>query len=189
MRKIILFALVLLLPGSAAAQTMGLYFEWEQPVMHYRPLDEGIVFDMYLFLRGSQCYVTAVEYRLTTPDDPDHVLFTVVGVQYPDNMSLIMGHPFSGHQIAFWPPLTGSDEYCHVCTIRAVMLPPPVGVLCETYDFPLVIGPDPASGHIRASSYPNNDLFNIVGLTSILNPKKVSTQDNSWSAIKRMTIE
>ena len=172
MRKLILLALIILLPGTAATQSMGLYFEPEQPVMHKFTEGNGQIFEMYL-------------YKIYTPDDPDHLIFAIISVEYPDNMMVTMGHPFAGHQVAFYPPMLGINDYCHVCTIRACTLPPSYpGILCDTFDFPITIGPDPGSGHLRAASHPNMDLIELNGLTSTLNPKKVPVRGSSWSDIK-----
>jgi len=185
MRKLILLALVVLVPGVAASQTMGLYFEHEQPVMHKYTEGNGEIFEMYLYVRGAAYNMSAVEYKIYTPDDPDHLIFTIISVEYPDNMMVTMGHPFAGHQVAFYPPMMGVNDYCHVCTIRACTLPPSYpGLLCDTFDFPITIGPDPGSGHLRAAAHPNMDLIELVGLTSTLNPKKVPVRESSWGEIK-----
>jgi len=53
-------------------------------------------------------------------------------------------------------------------------------------DFPLVMGPHPETGFLRATYYPNNYYFYPVGLTSILCPVETATEEESWGAIKSL---
>ncbi len=52
--------------------------------------------------------------------------------------------------------------------------------------YPPMIGPHPDSGEIRGTFAPENELFPIVGLTSIICPELVGTQEESWGAIESL---
>jgi hypothetical protein len=106
-----------------------------------------------------------------------------MGVTYPDGKSVALGDPFSGHAIAYWPPMNGFvPGYNLVATLQCMTFAP-CGPLV---DYPLVIGPHPDSGEIRGAFAPENELFPIVGLTSIVCPDMVGTQEESWGAIKSL---
>jgi len=182
MRKLLLaFATALLIPGMSAAATLGAYFDTPSE-MADSPAPFSF-FDVFLFLQNAEYYVTAVEYQLTTPIDPSHALFSVMSVTYPDNKSVTLGDPFSGHAIAYWPPMNGFvPGYNLVATLQCMTFAP-CGSLV---DYPLVIGPHPDSGEIRGTFAPENELFPIVGLTSIICPDLVGTQEENWGAIKSL---
>jgi hypothetical protein len=182
LKKLLLaFATALLIPGMLGAATLGVYFDAPSK-MAESPAPFSF-FDVYLFLQNAEYYVTAVEYQLTTPLDPTHALFSVMGVTYPDNKAVSLGDPFSGHAIAYWPPMNGFvPGYNLVATLQCMTLAP-CGSLV---DFPLVIGPHPDSGELRGTFAPENELFPIIGLTSIICPDLVGTQEESWGAIKSL---
>jgi len=53
-------------------------------------------------------------------------------------------------------------------------------------DAPLRVVAHHESGHIYGTCWPNNYKFDFVGLTSILCPHQIATQDKSWGAIKSL---
>ena len=185
--KTVLLTLAIVLFASTAlgAATMGLYFDYWPGRMAYAPPPDPVsFFDIYMYLHVAPYYVTALEYRITTPSDPVHQFFAITGVQLPENTSVSLGDPFSGHSVAFWPPINGYDPgYNLVCTYHCVMLAP---CYIALHDYPLVVGAHPDSGELRGAYYPNMDLFPIIGLTSILCPEFVGVEDKSWGAIKSL---
>lgn len=179
-------AAALLVPGVTSAATMGCYFGYTPEQMALSPVPFSF-FDVFVYLHGADYYVTAVEYRLATPQDPTHAFFGIAEVTYPDNVAVVLGDPFSGHSIAFWPPLSGFvPGYNLLCTLTCVTLAPCASAGGVLVDYPLVIGPNPESGEIRGAFAPDNELFPIVGLTSVLCPELVGTQEESWGAIKSL---
>ena len=183
-RALLILAVMLLLPGIAAAQsTVGLFFDGTG-VMHYYPATDAF-FTGYLYLHNADYYVTGLEYQLLTPLDPSHALIDMGTITYPDNSSLQMGDPFTGHTITYWPPLNGfMPGYNLLCTIRFFAM-----AGCDQglpTDFPMVIGPHPDTGVLRATYYPDNDYFYPAGLTSILCPAETGVEEESWGAIKSL---
>ena len=182
---ILLVVAALLIPGIVGATaTMGVYFA--PGVMSYSPTAFN-QFQAYLYLNNADYYVTAVEYQLQTPSDPSHAFFTINSVEYPDNVSVTLGDPFSGHSISFWPPLNGIlPGYNLVCTYNCYTFEPCWNDGGQLVDYPLVIGPHPDSGELRGTYSPDNNTFPIIGMTSILCPQEIANEQESWGAIKSL---
>jgi hypothetical protein len=181
-RVLLTVAVALLIPSilMAAPATLGVYFDGtltgETPGA-YTPFTAG------LYIVQSEYYVTGVEYGLTTPNDPVHAQLIITGYNYPPSHALTIGDAWSGHSLTYWPPLTGFPSgydllvtYEIITTVDCVDMP----------DYPIVVGPSPDSGFLRGTYSPDNDLFDITGLTSFLCPEQVSTETESWGAIKSM---
>jgi hypothetical protein len=50
-----------------------------------------------------------------------------------------------------------------------------------------VVGPHPDSGFLRGTFAPENEFFDIIGLTSVLCPEEpVAVEEESWGTIKSM---
>jgi hypothetical protein len=175
-----------LIPGVVGAATMGCFFGFAPERMAYSP-EPYSFFDVYVFLHSADYYVTAVEYELMTPTDPSHALFEISEITYPDNRTVTLGSPFAGHSIAYWPPLNGYvPGYNLVCTLTCYTTEACAGAGGHVADYPLVIGPHPQSGELRGTFAPENELFPIVGLTSVLCPEQIGLQEESWGAIKSL---
>ena len=184
-RVLLLLVVALLIPGIlGAAPTMGVYFA--PGVMSYSPT-VYTPFTAYLYLNNADYYVTAIEYQLQTPSDPTHVFLQLSSWELPDNATLEIGDPFSGHAISFWPPLNGFlPGYNLICTYNFVSLEPCWNDGGNLVDYPLVVGPNPGSGELRGTYSPDNEKFSISGLTSILCPQEIANQQESWGAIKSL---
>jgi hypothetical protein len=159
--------------------TMGIFFAGK---LHYDPVP-FTMFDARLYLVQDTYYATAVEYQLQTPTDPGHAFFVISSISYPSNFSAELGDPFTGHSITFWPPNTGfPDGYDLLATYTCFTT-----VECEAMpDYPLVIGPHPDTGFLRGTYSPDNEFFDITGLTSILCLYGTPNDSESWGAIKSM---
>lgn len=153
-------------PGTLNAQIpqMGIYFD--DGGMTYRPQTAYEQFDAHLYIQSDNYMVTAVEYQLLTPQDPFHSLVVLINTSYPEYATLYIGDPLIGHSVAFWPPLAYDGPYL-VCSMRFFTL---LDLCEENFDFPLVIGPHPDTGELRGAYYPDQELFDIIGLTSFLCP-------------------
>ena len=187
MKRVLLsLAVTLLIPGMLSAATMGVYFGYMPGSMVYHPSPFSL-FDAYLYLHNADYYMTAVEYQLVTPNDLGHALFTITTIDYPDNMSINIGDPFSGHSIAYWPPLNGYmpgyNLMCKYTCMTSDYCFDEGGVLLN---YQLVIGPHPESGELRGTYFPDNLFFDITGLTSLLCPEPDDVEEESWGVIKSM---
>lgn len=180
-RALLIMSVMLLLPGVVAADgTVGVFFDGPG-VMDYCPAT-GEWFTGYLYMHAAEYYITGIEYQLLTPMDPTHTMVIMGVPEYPDNSTLQLGDPFTGHTITYWPPLNGyMPGYNLLCTFNFYTV---AGDGLEEY--PLVIGPHPETEELRATYYPNNYYFYPAGLTSLLCPTVTATEEESWGAIKSL---
>lgn len=183
-RALLILAVVLLLPGVVAAEgTVGVFFDGPG-IMDYSPAT-GEWFTAYVYMHAAEYYITGIEYQLLTPMDPTHTIIMLGMVEYPDNSTLQMGDPFTGHTITYWPPLNGYiPGYNLLCTIPFYAV-----AGCDEGgldNYPLAIGPHPETGELRATYYPDNFYFYPAGLTSLLCPVGTATEEESWGAIKSL---
>jgi hypothetical protein len=180
-RALLIISVMLLFPGIVAAEgTVGVFFDGPY-VMTHCP-ETGEWFTAYLYMHAAEYYITGIEYQLLTPMDPGHTMIMMGPVEYPDNSTLQLGDPFSGHTITYWPPLNGyMPGYNLLCSFTFYAAA--AGGLEE---YPLVIGPHPDTGELRATYYPNNLYFYPAGLTSLLCPTVTATEEESWGAIKSL---
>jgi hypothetical protein len=186
MKRLLLTLFVVLFAStSLMGATMGLYFDLWPGTMAYRPPEPPpSFFDIYLYLHGADYFVTALEYGLMTPYDPTHSLFVILEIKIADAAVVELGTPWTGHSLAFWPPLNGFDPgYNMICKYKCMAL----GACgANISDYPIVVGPHPESGQLWGTFFPNNETFPIVGLTSTLCPELIGVQSTSWGAIKSL---
>lgn len=182
MKRVLLTVAALLIPSilMAAPATVGVYFDGTLTGTHpgaYTP------FIGSLYIVQSEYYVTGVEYSLVTPNDPAHAQLIIQGYTYPPSHSLTLGEAWGGQSLTYWPPLTGYPEgYDLLVTYQFLALAECV----DMPDYPIVVSPHPDSGYLRGTYSPNNDFFEITGLTSFLCPESIATEEESWGAIKSM---
>jgi hypothetical protein len=182
MKRVLLTVAALLIPSilMAAPATVGVYFDGTLTGTTpgaYTP------FKASLYIVQSEYYVTGVEYGLTTPNDPGHVQMFIMGYTYPPSHALTIGDAWTGQSLTYWPPLTGYPTGYDLLVTYELM----TSVECvDMPDYPIVVGPSPDSGFLRGTYSPNNDFFEIVGLTSYLCPESIATEEESWGAIKSM---
>ena len=182
MKRVLLTVVALLIPSilMAANPTVGVYFDGKLTGM---PPGPYTTFLGSLYIVQNEYYVTGMEYSLVTPNDPSHGQLIIQGYNYPPSYSLSLGDAWVGHAITFWPPLTGyPDGYDLLVTYEFMTL-----VDCvDMWDYPIVVSAHPDSGYLRGTYSPNNDFFDITGLTSYLCPNEIGTEEESWGAIKSM---
>jgi len=183
MKRVLLTAAVaLLIPSLVGAwtPTMGVYFSGK---LTYTPDAPYHSFLASLVIVQSDYYVTGVEYSLVTPNDPTHTQLGIISATYPPNFSLEIGTPFDGHALTFWPPMTGyPDGYDLLVTYEFMTFEP----CSQMWDYPIVVSADPSSGELRGTYAPDNDLFDIIGLTSYLCIDQIAVEEGSWGAVKSM---
>ncbi len=181
-------AVALLLPGVLSAQGLiGIYFDVPPDaapeVMHHYPTAGG-TFTGYLYVLNAEYYITGIEYQLLTPNDPTHVGIMLFEVVLPSG-AMQIGAPFTGHSIAYWPPLNGYMPGYNLMATYTFY----AEYDCYTGaldDYPMVVGPHPATGELRGTYSPENDYFYPVGLTSIICPVETANKEESWGAIKSL---
>jgi hypothetical protein len=191
MKKVLLLlTAVLMVPGLAFAlnPTIGVFFDTPGQ-MTYSPT-VYVPFNGLLYVHNADYYITAVEYFLSTPDDPTHALVYLTGTSYPDNFAVELGDPFDltiGHSISYWPPLNGTTPgYNLLATYEFLMIEPCWDAGGGIMNYRLVIVQNPGSGFLRGTSFPDNLPFDMTGLTSYLCPFEIGVEEESWGAIKSL---
>lgn len=181
MKRVIAFAAVMiLLPGIiAACPRLGLF---NNGLTHYDP-EPFEPFKLYLYIVQEEFYVTAVEYQIVTPSDPAHAIFMIIGVEYPKCHSVDLGSPLGGHSLCVWPPVTGYPDGCDLLATFTCITTLPCS---QMYNYILTVGPHPDTGLIRGTYYPDNEMFDIRGMSSLLCLKGYAAGDESWGAIKSL---
>jgi hypothetical protein len=183
MRSVSIALLVLLLPAALfAIPNMGVYFTPLMGQMSYspQPYEE---FSGYVWENGAECYITASEFRIATP--PGIVL---TGFDIPEG-SLNIGDPVSGVSITYWPPLNGFETCQLLCTMHFVAMNwcgwfgLPHGVLVDS---PMAVVPHPDTGRIAVTCWPENAMYDLVGLTSTICPLQIGVHETSWGGIKAL---
>jgi hypothetical protein len=167
---ILLFGILCCAAAAAQPITLGVYFDPDQHVMGAYP-EIFTPFNAYLILEDAPYDVTGVEFSLQTTHDPYHTMLVLLGFSFPQENTLHIGDPFSGIAIVYWPPLDGlANDRLLVCTLEFFLFEPCYCHDGSTMDYPIAIGPNPYSGGLYGSFAPDNELFEIIGLTSLLCP-------------------
>lgn len=183
MKAFLIAALVLLVPAAIAAQpTMGVYFTYTPFNIYYSPSYAGELFDGYVYVHNTDCYLTAAEFMVVI----GHPNIQLTGFDLLPGW-INLGSPLSGLSISGWPPLDGwNPGYNLICTLHFLAIE-----YCEVYggtlvEIPIQIVPHPDTGRVAGTCWPDNYMFDYIGLTSKLCPFGTATEEQSWGAIKSM---
>jgi hypothetical protein len=183
MKAFLVAVLVLLIPAVIAAQpTMGIYFTHTPFNIYYSPTHMGEQFDGYVYGHNIGCYLTACEFSLEIA----HPAIQLTGFTLLPG-SINLGDPLAGISITYWPPLDGwNPGYNLLCTLHFLAIE-----FCEEFggtlvNVPIQIGPHPDTGEIRGTCWPDQNIFQFTGLTSIICPFGTAVEEQSWGAIKSM---
>jgi hypothetical protein len=182
MRVALIAMMIFLLPAALfAGPTMGIYFTYAPSQMEYYPtrFEE---FAGYIYAHNTACFLDAVEFALEIPDG-----IVIMNYALPGG-ALTLGQLPSGLSVAYWPPMDGwNPGYNLLCTVdflafRSCFY---AGKL-DMVDAPLRVVAHEDTGLIRGSCWPENYLFEYAGLTSVICPVYMKTEDSNWSAIKSL---
>jgi hypothetical protein len=187
MRAAIIAMLILMLPAALlAGQTMGVYFTGAPGQMWYSPAPFEY-FKGYLYGHALNCQVSAIEFGLAMPpgiilSNPDPLNPTAV-LEVPET-SVVMGSLPYGVSVSYFPPLNGYyPGYNLLGAIWILALP---DLICEGQNLPLQVIPHGDTGMLHEACYPENYLQPVIGLTSIICPDVIATEETSWGAIKSL---
>lgn len=186
MRTVLIAALLLILPASLLAiPSMGIYFSsnpYNPGQGHYSPM-MGETFNGYIYAHNWGCYLTAVEFALTWPEEC--LIFS--GWSAPEGY-LNQGSLPGGVSITWWPPVSDFTAPYHlVATVQFFATCTCVYYGGALVDMPMQVIPDPGAvpgGSIWGTCYPNNDMISLIGETAIICPDLIATKEQSWGAIK-----
>lgn len=182
MRRIAIVVLALLVPAAlTAAPTIGLYFSYSPEQMTYNPTYQFEMFDGYVYAHNTECYLSAAEFMVDLPTGID-----VTGFDIPEG-SINLGDPATGMSITYSPPMDGwNPGYNLLCTVHLLA----VDWCCENggclVNAPIALVPHPDSGLLGGTCWPDQIIFEYVGLTSVLCPCGNAAGESSWGEIKSM---
>lgn len=181
MRAATIATLILLLPAALfAGPTMGVYFSFVPGAMTYNPMPFE-EFNGYLYAHNTACYLNAVEYAIELPAGVVLMGYTLPAAYVE------LGAPLTGHSIAIWPPMDGwNPGYNLINTFRFLAINSCYLTGGTLHDALLRVIPNPESGMIQGSCFPENYLFPYAGLTSIFCPEVYGVEETNWGAIKSL---
>lgn len=178
MRKVLVLTAVLMVLGSFAyAQTPNVQMVFDPGyTSQTKVCTPGEIFQGYLVARNFNVWVQAIEFNVLYPAG-----LLKLGETYPDG-TLQIG--------------TGTDDY--LGGFSQVWLVPQNGfqpLLAVTVNFacqeclpdsPIVVVPNSISGFLRATDYPGNNFVYGVGMTSIMCPVTIPTENTTWGGVKAL---
>jgi hypothetical protein len=181
MRAALIAMMILLLPAALLANpTVGVYFTYAPTQMHYNPMPFEQFYG-YMYAHSTECYLTGAEYMLEIPAG-----VVLMGWTLPAG-ALELGSPLAGHSVAYWPPMDGwNPGYNLLNTFKFMAINSCPGTGGTMIDAPIRIVAHPDTGLIQGACFPENELFEYVGLTSILCPEQYGVKDSNWGAIKSL---
>ena len=178
MRHATALLLVLLMPIAAFAEpAIGFFFDLDASVSTLADPAPMVAMDGYVFAKDFGCYITAAEFKV---DYPPTLIWT--GEEYTSSLS--MGQTTSGVSLSWWPPMDGwNPGYNLLVTVHFILTGD-----CEAMgsDLPIAVSPHPATGLIQGAMWPDNVLFEAVGLNATICPSSIGVEEESWGAIKSM---
>lgn len=183
MRSAICAALILLLPATLLGiPSIGLYFSFNPTnpgQAHYGPMP-GEAFFAFVYVHNWDCYLTAVEFAISPL--PPAIIYS--GFDLPEDY-LNLGDPQSGIAITWFPPVNDPPPYHLVCTINLFSMGTCIYFGGSMVDFPIAIIPNPdGGGGIYATCWPEQNMIELIGETSIICPDLIANEEHSWGAIK-----
>jgi hypothetical protein len=187
MRAALIAIMVLLLPAALlASQTMGIWFDYRAGMVYDPAPHESFV--GYVYADNAGCYLNAVEFGVSPL--PAGIFYD--GFVVPEG-SLVIGDPVQGVlgvvgvSITYFPPLNGYfpgyNELCKLYFTAEEDWCVPTGTIV---DFPLAIVPHAETGLIQGSCFPEGNLINFTGVTSVFCPCQIGVKTTSWGAIKNL---
>jgi hypothetical protein len=191
-RVLLTVAVALLIPGILAAQanpTIKLYYDGTSVHSPLSGPENMFRLDLYVS-QWHGYYITGVEFAFYTPDDGDPPTPRRVIIDetiLPSNFQISEGGGvWTDMAYTYYPPFTGYPDGYDLLASYMVFTTRE----CYTenmWSYRIVVGPNQDSGYLRGTQGPQNELFDMDGLTFYLCPEgEVATDEESWGAIKAM---
>jgi hypothetical protein len=178
MRKVLALTAVLMILGSFAfAQTPNVQMVFDEGYSTQTKVCAfGEIFQGYLVARNFNCWMQAIEYNVQYPAGLNKLgeLYPVGTLQIgaaTDDYLLGFAEVWTVPQNAFQPVLTATVNFFCVDCIP---------------DSPIVVIPNTISGFLRATDYPANNFIYGVGMTSIMCPVTIPTENMTWGGVKAL---
>jgi hypothetical protein len=184
MRAALIALIVVIFPAALFANPlMGIWFDYRAGMTYSPAPHESFV--GYVYADNVACYLSAVEFAVSPL--PPTIYYD--GFTVPEG-SLLIGDPITqaGVSITYFPPLNGFfPGYNELCKLYFTAEED----WCYQYggtlvNLPLAIIPHAETGLIQGACFPEGNLFEFTGLTSILCPHEIGVKNESWGAIKSL---
>ena len=130
--------------------------------------------DLYVAAHNFSMFMSSIEYSVDYPPEIGF-LGDVIDSSYE-----VVGDSHTGILISFPTPLDAFETVL-LQKVRFVWW----CALCESQAIPIVVVPHPASGKIRAISWPESDEVEAVGMTAIVCPT-IPVESTTWGHIKAL---
>jgi hypothetical protein len=190
-RVLLTVAVALLIPGILAAQAnpwIKLYYDGQSSHTPVSGYTNTFRLDLYI-VQWHGYYVTGVEFAFYTPDDGGNPRRVIIAEEpiMPPNFQIANGaSEWTDMAYTYYPPFTGYPDGYDLLASYIVFTTHE----CYTenmWNYRIVVGPNQDSGYLRGTQGPQNELFDLDGLTFYLCPEgEIATQEESWGAIKAM---
>jgi hypothetical protein len=140
---------------------------------------------LYVVARNFESWLSGVEYKIDFPDGLMYVGETLAPP--PQGVMLNIGNSDIGLVVAWSLPRNGYGEPgVLISTIFALWTG---DCYCQAGPQPIVVGPYPYTvprTNPAGVRWPDNALLPAVGMTSLLCPQAVATQESTWGGIKAL---
>lgn len=160
-------------PALAQTPTVGVFFDQYFTRMDKDCPEGGGLDSAYVVANGWNMWFTAVEYQIIYPA-------SMIWLSDLDIPPVTLGSTPTGIMEAWALPLNGWNP---IVVAKILFMWNCSG--CSVTDEPLVVAPYPYSGEVRAVDYPQYNIFNGVGMTSLI-CATVPTDDATWGRIKAL---
>lgn len=176
MKRVLVIAAVLMVMGSLAyAQTPNVQVVYDEGyTTQTLSCAQGEIHIAYIVARNFNAFISAIEYNVEYG----------VGVQKFGEIpvsELVIGSTddyTNGFQVAWDLPQNAYQPVLtHMVSVKC---------LAGCFDTPITVIPNVLTGFVRATNYPDNDFVYGIGLTSIVCPETIPTENSTWGGVKAL---
>jgi len=178
-------ALVVLTCGIASAQIpfIAVYFDpaYQVEGLAPPPCDNpcpgfNVPGELWIALVNANAFVTGVEFQVSYPSQ-------IIWLADADTQPVTVGTTPTGFSMGWSTPQNGfkAVDVCRVLFLWNCDR-------CDIADIPITVGPNPNTGFIGYTDFPNFNQFPATGLTSLI-CACVPAQETSWGKVKSLYAE
>lgn len=169
-------AFVSLWAYSATAQTPHVVVFFDENWTQTTGVCQGVgtLDNLYVVAVNFNMFINAIEYGVSYPP-------SLTWIADIPNTPLVIGNTPSGVATTWQLPQNGFDPL----GVMEVLVSWNCDACGSNANDPIVVGPHPVTGFLRATRYPDNALVDGVGLTSLVCPV-VPVEEKTWGGVKAL---
>jgi hypothetical protein len=160
-------------PTLAQTPTVGIFFDESLTRMDQDCPPGGGVDTAYVVANGFDAFLSAIEFAINYPP-------TMSWLGDLDVPPVTLGTTPNGIMEAFGLPLNG---YAPIVVAKVVFSWNCDG--CTVTNDPVVVTPHPQSGFVRGVDFPQYNMINAIGMTSLV-CSTVPTGETTWGRVKAL---